>query len=90
MKMYLPVQKYNLEQKAEFYKELLRRLEALPGVQYVGAINQLPLGGGRSDRTFLIEGMDPGREVPHEEIRAVSPQYFQALGIPPAEGPLLQ
>jgi putative ABC transport system permease protein len=86
MKMYLPVQKYNLQQRAEFYKELLRRLEALPGVQYVGAINQLPLGGGRSDRTFLIEGMDPGREVPDEEIRAVSPQYFHALGIPLLKG----
>ncbi len=82
MKMYLPVQKYDLQRRAEFYQEVLRRLEAIPGVQYVGAINQLPLGGGRSDRTFLIEGMDPGREVPDEEIRAISPQYFRALGIP--------
>lgn len=66
-----------------FYQRVLQRLSALPGVQYAGASNFLPLEAGGFQTLFLAEGQAP--PVPGQEPRAncaaVSPDYFKALGI---------
>ncbi|MFC1628043.1 ABC transporter permease, partial [Gemmatimonadota bacterium] len=53
----LPVAKYadRTEQQA-FYRELLPRLEALPGVEAASTTDVLPFGGSWSTSTFSIEG----------------------------------
>ena len=74
--------------QAAFFEELVRRLDGVPGVRAVGAINWLPLGGSRSATDMTIQGLPipaPGRE-PGADVRAVTPGYFEALGIPLRRG----
>ena len=89
MNLVLPAVKYKDEpQRAAFYSELLRRVEALPGVELAAAINHLPLGGNNSSTSFLIEGLPdppPGQET-SGRYRVCTPNYFKAMGIPVLRG----
>jgi putative ABC transport system permease protein len=64
-----------------FYRELLQRIKALPGVASVGGINHLPLEGDLWDRGFEIEGRPKPRpgEVPAAVYRIVMPGYFETM-----------
>jgi putative ABC transport system permease protein len=70
-------------QRRDFYAQLLNRVEHLPGVTAVGAINIVPLsGGGDNSLTFQIAGQPAfpkGRE-PFIQQRVATPGYFQAIG----------
>lgn len=65
-----------------FYRELLRRLAALPGVEAATAAMQLPLSGTFSSTDVEIAGYVP---KPEEEMsvgfNVVGPQYFETMGI---------
>jgi len=65
-----------------FFAEVLERAAALPGVRDVGAISQLPLGGGRIT-TFEGVGRPrpPGRR-PRAAMRVVAGRYFSTMQIP--------
>lgn len=72
------------EQVRVFYEEALERIEALPGVRHAAAVSRLPLEGGTSS-TAIIEGResDFGREEgPLVEVKVITPDYFDAMGIP--------
>lgn len=85
----LPESAYKEEpERAAFYATLLERLAALPGVRTAGGIMGIPLGGVRFNITFAVKGrppLPPARQ-PSMEIRAVTPDYFLALGIPVLRG----
>jgi len=76
------------EATARFYDQLIQRLEALPGVVSVGGINTLPLTGGGSQLTTIIDEFPPaeGEFPPVFLIRRVTPGYFEAMGIQVVEG----
>jgi len=85
----LPAKKYPQPQQAgNFYQALSARLEALPGVQAVGAINIVPLGGGNPSISLAIEG----RPLPEQQktltanFRLITPGYFHAMEIPVRAG----
>src|SRR5262249_26828153 len=69
---------------ADFYAELVRRVEALPGAEAAGVTTILPLSGTNSDSSFSLEGTPPApmKVFPDEENRIVSPGYFKVLNIP--------
>ena len=70
-------------QSAAFYKQLLDRVAALPGVQSAGAVSTMPLGGGGTDSDFGIEGRPPA-EAGKPQVAwfsSVTPDYFRAMGI---------
>jgi len=70
-----------------FYRELPQRLEALPGVQGVSAVNRLPISGGDSHGDFTIEGRPfPLGQNPTASYRRVLPNYFRLMGIPLRQG----
>ena len=73
-----------------FWDGLLQRLSVLPGVQAVGAVSNLPLGGNYSDSVILAEGytMSPGESLISPYQVTVSPGYFQAMAIPLKRGRL--
>jgi len=83
----LTVDRYPAPRQIAFYRDVVERIGALPGVTSVGAVDNLPLGG--SDlHTFGIVGRsawDPGDE-PSGEFGVVTPQYFNAIGIPLTKG----
>ena len=68
--------------RVSFYRRVLDRVAALPGVQAVGGISNLPLSGARGRTSFTIEGraLDAG-DVPSSEATLVTPGYFRALGV---------
>jgi putative ABC transport system permease protein len=67
------------------FEQLAAQIRALPGVETVGGIAQLPLAAGlRHAARFVIEGQpiaeSGGR--PLAEYRTVSLDYFSTLGVP--------
>ena len=73
--------------RAAFYEELEARLRRLPGVQTVALSDSLPPGGTpRSQPVFAltVQGKPPlDMATPGIVVwRAVTPDYFRALGIP--------
>jgi len=71
------------QQIFQFYQELLKRVEALPGVRSASLARiRLLAGGGVSD-SLTIRGYQPQPgENMNVLINAVSPKYFGTLGIP--------
>ncbi len=72
---------------ADFFYELCRRIEALPGVDTAGVVSELPLSGEGNDTLFTIDGraLKPGERLGADD-RTVSPDYFSALKIPLLKG----
>jgi predicted permease len=75
--------------RANFYKRVLYRVAALPGVQAAGGVSALPLTGARPRNSFVIEGrsLEAG-DVPAAEEALATPGYFSALGIDLVRGRL--
>lgn len=81
----IPTRKYRSDtSQVEFFRELEARVAALPGVEAVGAISYLPLTGERSASDFIVPGRPtpPKGAEPVGDMRAVTPGYFRAMGIP--------
>jgi putative ABC transport system permease protein len=66
-----------------FYQQVVQRLQAVPGVQAVGAVSRLPLSGGNTSRNFYVPGIDKGYDA---DIRVSTPDYFRAMRIPLLQG----
>jgi putative ABC transport system permease protein len=72
-----------------FYKQLLERLQSLPGVQFAGIARKVPLSSGDdTSLNFTIENrpVQTSADQPRAQYRAVSADYFDALGIPLIRG----
>ncbi|HXT22316.1 MAG TPA: ADOP family duplicated permease, partial [Thermoanaerobaculia bacterium] len=67
----------------DFFRRLETRLERLPGVEAVGGVSSLPLGGGYSCSSVVAEGGVPVDETlePCAEERVATPGYFDAIGL---------
>ncbi|HEX8149526.1 MAG TPA: ABC transporter permease [Pyrinomonadaceae bacterium] len=93
MRVSLPTTRYDTPQKMSlFYREVLERVSALPGVEDAGVINMLPLQRYGANGEIRVEGrapLPPGR-VPLTEYRRASAGYFKALGIPLQAGRLFE
>jgi putative ABC transport system permease protein len=82
MRIGLPISKYETPEKRRiFFKELIERIGALPGVQEAGATSNLPLRGiwGRS---LTVEGLPVLSQAPTISHNVITPDYFEAMGIP--------
>lgn len=94
MRVALPWRKFNDEQAPErqrqFFKQLLERLAALPGAETSALTSNLPLASERQEGklTFTVEGQsaDEQQRNPFVNDIRVSPNYFQAMGIPLVAG----
>jgi hypothetical protein len=85
----IPTSKYRSDtSQIEFFRAVETRVAALPGVQAVGAISYLPLTGDRSASDFSVPGRPapPKGAEPIGDMRAVTPGYFRAMGIPIKSG----
>ena len=85
----LPDSRYPKEpQQTAFFRNLLDRVQALPGVVSAGAASELPLDGG-SNGAVVIEGQPAPKDVwssPLVELCIVSPNYFRTMRIPLLSG----
>jgi len=70
-----------------FWERLVDEIRAMAGVETVGVTTKLPLNGG-TNGSYLVEGQrfDPSAERPVVERSFVTPEYFDAAGIPIVAG----
>ncbi len=76
--------------RTAFWREVIDRIEALPGVEVAGAARRLPLTSRVGDWSITIEGREkaPG-ENPNGDFQVVMPGYFEAMRAELAHGRLL-
>src|SRR5262245_10779438 len=76
------------QQQTAFFREILQRVESLPGAQAAGMVSQLPLSGGLYAGGFAIEGptVSPSNESAVADRRIISSNYFTTLGSPLVKG----
>jgi predicted permease len=78
-----PATLYEEPRKRQVFRSLLERLATVPGVKVAGANSTRLLMGGRWDSSITIPGVEPKEgNQPWSFFNAVTPGYFEALGIP--------
>ncbi len=91
MRVALPGRMYDQDEKVVgFFKQATERLQNLPGVEAVGAINFLPFAGPRAATRFEIDGQPkplPG-QAPGTGVCVTDANFFQTLQIPLKRGRL--
>jgi putative ABC transport system permease protein len=84
-----PAIRYRTEESTRvFYDSLLARVAALPGVQSVEAVSNIPLASHTGGFAFEVEGSPYVRAkgAPTTGERKVTPGYLRAMGIPLLKG----
>src|SRR3989441_10977642 len=88
----LPAMSYGKtpQQVVDFYKEAIRRIDALPGVNKTAfglAVPWRDVGGSGFGLQFSADGhTHTSGEDPRAQLRVVSPRFFAALGVPILSG----
>ncbi len=83
MRFFLPGQRYDsLITKSQQVAEIIRRVEALPGVEAATISNLIPIDGGGGGDGAIIEGqpVDKGKETPIF-WSGVAGHWFETLGV---------
>lgn len=80
---------FQSSRRISFYREVIERVSALPGVERVGGVSLLPLAGRPFTGNFGIEGRTPeaGESYSAQSLLA-TPDYFETLGISLIKGRL--
>lgn len=84
----LGFQSYSDEQAEGFYRRLIDRVEAMPGIRSAALVQRLPLSTSVSATGLYIEGH---QQTPDDRPfivyqTAVGPHYFRTMGVPLLEG----
>jgi putative ABC transport system permease protein len=75
------------EEVRGFFREVIQRVRALPGIEAAGSVSSLPLSGGPSGTVTLDTRAVPiDGAAPDADLRTVMPGYFEAMGIPLLRG----
>src|SRR5262245_42403266 len=88
LKVFLTPPRYRTVESAKaFVRDALDRIAAVPGVDAVATVSQLPLGDASSLLRFEIDGRPFGPdEAASTAYRAISPGYFDLMRIPLLRG----
>jgi predicted permease len=87
----LPYSSYGTdERRRTFYREALRQLNQLPGVEHAALSSTLPVWGFNSSRDIVPEGQPrpPRERTPLVAYACVTPDFFAVLQIPLQRGRL--
>ncbi|MCU1267444.1 MAG: hypothetical protein JWM21_3762 [Acidobacteria bacterium] len=83
----VPEVKYPTAKQAQFYSDLVKRIEVLPGVSSASATIPLPLTGDLFSISFEVEGRPVAKgDQPSADFFAIGPGYFKTMGIPIIKG----
>jgi predicted permease len=78
-----PRYQYGTPATNHFYESLIDKLKQSPGIVSAGTTIALPFQASHAMTRFLIAG-EPGRApgaLPMEQVRQVSPEFFEAMGL---------
>lgn len=83
-----PADRYSGEGYVTYYRNLLERLRALPGLTSLGGIHILPFTLRNWSFPYLAEGQTPNADepLPSANFRMVTPGYFAAVDQPLVAG----
>jgi putative ABC transport system permease protein len=71
------------ERQNQFFKQVVERVEALPGVASVGGIYALPFTGSAAMNSFGIEGRPTTPAKPYNVVyQTVTPGFLRTMGTP--------
>ena len=84
----LNLQGYDAPRTKEFKRTLLERARALPGVEYAGFSNYVPLTLNINSNGIFVEGAPPerGANIPSAMTSSASPGFISALGMELLQG----
>ena len=83
----IPEVKYPAEKQPQFYRELVARIEALPGVRSASSTIPLPLTGDMFSISFETEGRPVAKgDRPSADFFAIEDGYFETLGVSVLKG----
>ena len=85
MRVNLPRNRYPENPQAwGFYKQVLERTSALPGIESVAVTSGVPMGGGNTAGQIQVPGRPADADAGQSSAdwRIVSPGYFHTMGIP--------
>jgi putative ABC transport system permease protein len=85
----LPHKQYATQSSIEvFNRELLRRLQQLPGTRTAGLSSSVPMDGGTNSNGFVADGyvQPKGAVVNLAEVAQLEGDYFRAVGMPLLRG----
>jgi putative ABC transport system permease protein len=68
------------ERNNEYKRDIVKRVQALPGVEFAADARMVPFGGNSSNDNVLVEGSDVEKGV--SWLNTLGPGYFQAVGTP--------
>jgi predicted permease len=75
------------ERVVRMQEEILRKIEAVPGVSSVGLSMSIPMdGNGWEDTVFVSDRKYSAGEIPLHRFRFVAPGFFKTLGTPLVAG----
>ena len=78
-----PATQYDDARKLRVFRSLIESVQSVPGVKAAGANTSRLLTGGRWDSQITIPGTETrDGNVPWSFFNAITPGYFEALGIP--------
>ena len=82
------LQGYDQTRGQEFYRQLIERVEQVPGVRSASLTTLFPLSINYSSNGVYIEGQPPlrGADVPNAMVASVGLKYFATMGIPMLAG----
>lgn len=87
LRINLAAQNYAEEQGRGFYRQVLARLESLPGVRSATLAMNLPLNRGAIFRRVVVPGTEtPDDARPYTRTNTVGPRFFETTGIRLLEG----
>ena len=84
----VPSENAPAESRRQFMRDLVARVNALPGVSAAGATNRLPVRDGGFQGPVLPEGRPDlaGPKRPNSLYRTATPAFFRAMGMRLREG----
>ena len=83
----IPEVKYPTEKQAQFYRDLIGRIESLPGVRSASSVIPLPLSGDAFSISFETEGRPVAKgDRPSADFFSVQVGYFKTLGVSMLKG----
>ncbi len=88
MRLYLPGDPYETDDSKRLrLEDVIRRVEALPGVEAATASNTIAIGGGGAGDGIIAEGRDvPAGEEPNMFYTGVTAHWLRTHGVPILKG----
>ena len=78
----LGLQGYDQAKGEQFYRQVIDRIESLPGVKSASLTTSIPLGLNYSANNVYVEGqpLERGTNLPVAMVASIGPRYFETMG----------